>query len=268
MTLRHPFYRTLGDEVAGGLAFENRRNENFLLGRPFSFSAGTDNGKSVVSALRVTPEWIHRTPTQVLAFRSRFSFGLDVLGATINNGPLPSGQFIAWLGQFQWARRLGTWGVETIARADVQLTPDRLLSLEQFTVGGSQSVRGYRENALVRDNGAVGSLEARFPVVRSKQGVDIFQVAPFFDAGTAWSAHGTTPDPRYLASVGLGLRWAVMTDVTAQVYWGYKLKDVPRPGDDPQDKGVHFSVAWQFTLPEGIADLLPPWRESRAPKTF
>jgi hemolysin activation/secretion protein len=199
----------------------------------------------------------------VFALHSQLSLGVDAFGATNNRSSLPDGQFVAWLGQFQWARRLGIQGTQLILRTDIQLTPDPLLSLEQFTVGGGQSVRGYRENQLVRDNGAVGSVESRISLMQNPQGQDIVQVAPFADAGGAWATRGRTPDPKYLASVGLGLRWAITRDVNFQVYWGYPLKDVDASGHDLQDYGIHFRLSSKFALPEGIADTLPPRGQTR-----
>lgn len=55
-----------------------------------------------------------------------------------------------------------------VARAAAQLTPDSLLPLEQFSVGGIATVRGYGQNQLVTDNGVLGSLEVRLPALLKK----------------------------------------------------------------------------------------------------
>ena len=262
-TLQQPVYRTLSEDLTAPLSVDYRRSETFLLGRPFTFSLGAHDGRSAVSVLRLSPEWVQRSPVQVLAARSRFSVGIHAFGATENSGPVPDGQFFAWLGQFQWARRLPIWGAEAVVRADIQLTPNRLLSLEQFTVGGNQSVRGYRENQLVRDNGAVGSVESRLPVLWNRQGQAIIQLAPFTDVGGAWATRGHTGDPAYLASVGVGVRWAMLRNANFQLYWGYALKHVDTPGGDPQDYGLHFQLSVDLGLPEQMAETLAPWRETR-----
>ena len=103
-TVRHPVYRTPNQEIAFALTGEHLESKQFLLGTPFSFSPGVENGKAKVTALRWALEWTDRSPTQVIAARSRFSVGVDVWDATINRASLPDGQFFAWLGQFQWAR--------------------------------------------------------------------------------------------------------------------------------------------------------------------
>jgi len=55
-------------------------DQTFLLGEPFSLTPGAENGKSSVTALRAARS-DSRTPNQVIAARSRFSFGLDAMGA-------------------------------------------------------------------------------------------------------------------------------------------------------------------------------------------
>lgn len=45
------------------------------------------------------------------------------------------GRFFSWLGQFQWVRRVSDRNV-VLASINTQLTPDSLLSLERFSIGG------------------------------------------------------------------------------------------------------------------------------------
>jgi hemolysin activation/secretion protein len=247
VTVRHPVYRTLNHEVAVELTGERLSSETSLLGEPFSLSAGAEDGRTVVTAIRTAQEWIYRTQRQVIAARSRFSLGVDALGATVHSTAEPESRFVAWLGQFQWARRLGVLDSTLIFRADAQLTPTRLLTLEQFAVGGRYSVRGYRENTLFRDNGAVGSLEARVPVVQGKRWTNALELAPFFDYGRSWNTKEDTPDPQSIYSAGIGLRWSVTLIPASvplraylEVYWGYPLVDVETTDGDLQDRGLHF----------------------------
>jgi len=248
ITLRQPLYRTLNQEFALELIGERLTNQTFLLDQPFSFAPGAHRGMSTDTAVRFAPQWVYRTPTQVLAARSQFSVGIDALGATINPSFLPDGRFFAWLGQLQWARRLGLWDAELLWRTDLQLANNPLLPLEQIAVGGRYSVRGYRENQLVRDNGLIASLEARLPVVREQRWAEYLQVAPFIDFGRAWNTRLPTPDPKTLASVGLGLRWAATVPVPFavrpqfEVYWGMPLNQVKTPEGDLQDWGLHLQL--------------------------
>jgi hemolysin activation/secretion protein len=250
VTLRQPVYHTLHHEFAVSLVGERIYNKTFLRGEPFSFSLGARNGKSTVSALRLALEWTERTSTQVLAAQSRFSIGIDALGATNNGGGRADGQFFTWLGQFQWVRRLPWWDIHTIARMDLQLTTDPLLPVEQIAVGGRYSVRGYRENQLVRDNGFVASLESRIPIFHDTPWAETIQLAPFFDIGQAWNKDTPSPGRQTITSLGIGLRWAWSWTYVFQyrpeleVYWGHSLMNIETSGGDLQDSGVHM----QFTV--------------------
>ena len=249
ITLRQPVYRTLSQEFTLEIIGERLSSQTFLLDQPFSFSLGAHNGLSTDTAIRLAQEWAHRTPSQVLVARSRFSVGIDALGATINPPPLPDGRFFAWLGQLQWVRRLSAWEIEMLFRADLQLAKDPLLPLEQIAVGGRYSVRGYRENQLVRDNAFLASVESRIPVIRDRRWAEFVQVAPFVDVGQSWNTHFPTPAPTTLASIGLGLRWAATLTYPFpmrpqfEVYWGLQLNHVKTPGGNLQDDGVSFQVS-------------------------
>ena len=251
LSLRHPFYRSLTQEFAMSLTGERLWNRTFLLGEPFSFSPGAEDGESTVTAVRFSQEWAFRTQRQVVAARSRFSLGINALDATIHNPSIADGRFFSWLGQFQWARVFRPWDMQLIFRTDLQLCNEPLLPLEQIAVGGRYSVRGYRENQMVRDEGLIASLESRIPLIRNKPWAEYLQLAPFLDFGKAWNRGVPTPSPRSISSVGLGLRWActlMKSPFTLrprlEIYWGFPLRDVDTPENDLQDDGIHF----QFVL--------------------
>jgi len=248
ITLRQPFFRTLNREFALALMGEYLRNKTYLDEEPFSFSPGVKDGKSVVSAIRFIQEYLYRDLIQVIAIRSRLSLGIDALGATMNSGiDIPDGRFFAWLLQCQWARRFKLLDIQLIARMDLQVANKSLLPLEQISVGGRYSVRGYRENTLVRDNGFIASLESRIPVIRNKPLVDFLEFCQFVDFGSAWNKDLPTPKPRAIESVGLGLRWGatfkypILLKPQFELYWGVPLKKVYTPPRwNLQDSGIHF----------------------------
>jgi hemolysin activation/secretion protein len=244
--LSQPVYQTSRDQLTLAAGLDLRESETSLLGRGFAFSEGVEpDGKSSVTVLRFIQEWLSRTPDQVLAARSTFSLGIDAFDATINDDGVPDGQFFAWLGQFQWARRLGETENQLVFRLQGQLTSDPLLPLEQFAVGGLWSVRGYPTNALVRDQGFATSLELRIPVLHREDGSPLLQIVPFVDAGGAWyKDRGDTPEPTTIASAGLGLRFDPHKRIHAEVYWGkaFQKDDLDRPDDSIQDSG------WSFVL--------------------
>jgi hemolysin activation/secretion protein len=250
IALRQPVYRTLNSEIALELIGERLSHETSLLGRRFSLEPGARNGRTAVAALRLGQEWVYRTASQVIAARSRFSFGINALGATINKRGVPDGKFFAWLGQFQWVRRLGVLDSYVIFRSDVQMSNDPLLSIEQISVGGRFSVRGYRENTMLRDKALITSLETRVPLIQNAFGLDYVELAQFVDFGRGWSSEQKTPDPQDISSVGVGIRlgltslWPVRLRPQFEMYWGHRLRTVDKPGTRLQDHGIHL----QFIL--------------------
>jgi hemolysin activation/secretion protein len=240
-----PIVRTPRTELTLGLSFDLRQSQTFLFGnQPFSFSPGPDLGESKIRVLRFTQNWINRNPYRVLAARSQFSFGLPIFGATQNEAGI-DGQFFSWVGQFQWVQALNR-DVILIVRAAAQLTPDALLPLEQFSIGGIDTVRGYRQNLRVGDNGFIGSLEIRFPILQQADGIGTVQLTPFVDVGRVWNKAFPILSPQLIASAGLGLNWQVGSAFTARLDWGIPLVLVERQGDTLQDYGVVFSVRLQF----------------------
>lgn len=246
-SLRHPLYRTESQEFAVGLKFDKRHSETTLLGIPFSFpgSGSDDNGETDFYVFRFNQDWVDRSLNHVIAAYSSFNFG-QVDGGTLDGG------FFSWLGQFQWLRRIPVLNSQLLFSLNLQLTGDTLVSAEKYAVGGAYTVRGYRENYMTTDNGVVGSLEWRVPVFNlkipkvSKGPHDgEFQVCPFFDIGKSWNTDDKfNPDSDTISSAGVGVRWVISPKISAEIYWGKALKDVPEPTDkDIQDNGIHFQIS-------------------------
>ena len=138
---------------------------------------------------------------------------------------------------------------QLVARFDVQLTDSPLFSLEQFAVGGHSTVRGYRENRLVRDNGLVGSLELRLPLPMPswREWQPRLELAPFFDVGRSWNTDRATVGPKTLMSAGVGGRLGLFEKLDFEVYWGHAIESVEELGDGGlQDDGVHIGAVWSW----------------------
>jgi hemolysin activation/secretion protein len=254
VTLRQPVYRTPSSEFALFGTLNVKRNKTFLLGEPFSFSGGAQDGESNSTVLRFGQEYFYRDVDQAVALRSSFSFGIDAFGAT-NNTDLPrvdsegdpisrdfaDSQFFAWLGQAQYVRRLNNRGWQGVARVAMQFTDQPLLAIEQFSVGGVDTVRGYRENTFVRDNGIAASLELRVPLYASTSRQIEVLLVPFVDAGYAYNVDDT-PDFEILSSVGVGLTASYTKHFSGQIFFGQHLNEVDDESDDLQDYGIHFQI--------------------------
>jgi hemolysin activation/secretion protein len=242
--LRHPLIRRAQQdatqELAVGMTISKLENSSFLGDTPFALSRGADlNGRSNVTALRWFQEYVQRDNRSVLALRSQVNLGLDILDSTINPSA-PDGRFVSWQGQGRWQRRLAE-NTDLIVQGRLQFADRSLLSVEQFAVGGQNTVRGYRQDALLADNGAFASVELQLPVTSST--TSVLQVAPFIDFGTTWNTNGANAGNNTLFSAGLGLQWR--TDhLMARLDWGIPLVNVPEGRKTLQENGLYFSVRY------------------------
>ena len=245
-TIRQPLYHTLSNEFAVSFTAEKRRAKTFLLGMPFSLSPGAVNGVTSDFALRFVQEFVNRSQLHVLALRSSFNVGIDAFGAT-NSGMEPDAEFFYWLGQGQYIRRLWNTDNLLVLRLNAQFSNNPLFNIEQFVLGGFDTVRGYIENDILRDNGIFGSAEVRVPVWYGKEHHPILMVAPFFDIGSGWNVKTKQiPDSQLetLPSLGLGLIFQPTRRVFAQFYWGYGFnRSLVPSGNNLQDYGIHFFVS-------------------------
>jgi hemolysin activation/secretion protein len=243
ITLRQPLLQRPTEEFAVGLTVSHENSQTFLgiadIGG-FPLSAGADDdGKTRVSALRFFQEWSQRNNEQVIALRSQFNLGLDVLNATINDSG-PDGEFFSWQGQAQWVRLLAP-DTTLLVRGGVQLTPDDLLGLERFGLGGQQTVRGYRQDQLLTDNALLGGVEVRLPMYRDRDQALQLLVAPFVDIGYGWNVSGENPENNTLLSTGAGLIFTLTDRFNARLDWGIPLMNDHSDGDSFQESGLYFT---------------------------
>jgi hemolysin activation/secretion protein len=245
VTLSQPLFETPRARLALGVTGELQRSRLRILGEDFGFSEGVDDGRVKETVIRPYVEWIERSAEQVVALRVSGNFGLDAFDSTIvSDSDVPDSRFTYWLAQAQLARRLpeSFRSSQVIARLDLQLAQDPLLPLDQLSIGGGATVRGYHVNQIVRDSGAIASLELRVPILRDADGRDRLQLAPFVDWGKAWN-HEETVGLRWLASVGVGLRYALGDRANFAVYWGSKLRHVDNQnGGGLQNSGISVEM--------------------------
>ena len=232
--------------LVASLFLERRQSSNELLGQPFSFTQGADDGESTVTVVRASMDGSWRDQRNALGLRLSVSLGFDAFGATINDSPIEDGQFSSVLLQGVWARRFLNSGWEVIARADAQFTDDALLPLEQFSLGGDYSVRGYRHSQFVRDQGFATSVELRVPLVTDLEGRPSLQLLVFVDYGEASNtARGSRSFVR-LTGAGLGVRWSLSNKYFGHLVWSADLESVPDPQDRSlQDRGIHFRFEYR-----------------------
>ena len=219
VSLRQPIIQNIAretrtfDEVALSITAFWRDSESFLSDLPAPLSPGAEaDGDIRIFALRFAQEWTRQNANSVFALRSEFSVGLDAFNSTTNEQiegveRIPDSRFFAWRGQAQYVHLLAS---ETllILRGSLQVSNDVLLGAEQFSLGGANTVRGYRQDTILTDNGLLVSAELRIPIIEGFSEAGIVQIIPFFDYGKGWNNYDVpNPDPHNLASLGMGLLW-------------------------------------------------------------
>lgn len=144
-----------------------------------------------------------------------------------------------------------------ILKAYGQWTPDALPAIQQFQIGGANSVRGYTEGVLLGDRGYNLSAEYQFPIPGlkyiSKWASDRVQGALFYDIGQVWldksnpfynPRTASLPETTLLQGVGFGFRAQLTRFVQGFIDVGFGLGDrrVVEPMGRQPTARVHFGI--------------------------
>jgi hemolysin activation/secretion protein len=139
-------------------------------------------------------------------------------------------------------------GMEFASRFAGQIADSPLISNEQFSLGGMQTIRGYFETQALADDGMIGSVELRSPHLAPNDwdSINKLQALVFVDGGRGWiqqalPGNATGYD---LASAGLGMRFQLWKYFVGILDLGIPLLDldVVKKGDPK----LHFNIATEF----------------------
>lgn len=244
-----PLIQTLNRNFNLGISFNVKENKTFMFkDYPFPYNEAANNGVTKDSVLRFSLDFTERLEHHVFSARSTTSVGMRAFNTTWHQDKnLPDGNFVAWLGQLQYAGQVFDTGGTLILRGDVQYSDDKLIPMERFSLGGRYSVRGYRENEVVRDKGYVVSAEYRYPLFNDEGGHDFpgqVTLFPFMDYGAGWN-RGERKQINYLHSVGIGLEWQPVKYFNTEIIYAHALNTAEKKSDyNLQDDGLH----WRVTL--------------------
>lgn len=253
-------------ELEFGLSVSHRESRSFLFGEPFSFAPGAVDGRSHVTALRGTINWLQRGRAGVggargwtFAARLQASFGLDGSASDIAGLAAPPRHFAVVRAEAGYARQLRFGRLVVTGRLSGQWTGDLLYTSERLPVGGVNSVRGYPEAALLADRGVIGSVEisrlvsltGRRPV-QSPATDDPGQVrlSLFADGAVASSLNPNARFDETLGSVGAGIAWLPRPWIELSAQYGLRLGgDLAGPGSALANDGIHFGLRiWPLRL--------------------
>lgn len=142
------------------------------------------------------------------------------------------------------------WAVQ--GKAAFQLASQPLISTEQFTIGGVESIRGYLESSRLGDNGISGSLELRTPPLaaylkqyRFSDYIKEMYAYTFADAGYVRIKNPLGLDADYeLYSAGLGLKVKTTNGWFSYLDYAQAFNDAPEV--EHGDYRLHFRVGYEW----------------------
>ena len=241
LSVQQPVILSENENLNLVLAVQYLDSETFVLSDlSFAFVDGLENGESKITTLQFAQIYTKRGDASLFLVQSQFNVGLDVFDATKTPQGI-DGIFWNWQGSIQSIATLNR-SSETllVTQINLQLTPDKILPNKQITMGGVGSVRGYRSNLAVADNGIMGTIEVRLPIFRGNWGK--LSLAPFLDTGTVWNNDRETTGSNTFASVGLGLQIQLANSVEARIDFGLPLVEATGYGATNTEDNWSFSL--------------------------
>jgi len=134
-----------------------------------------------------------------------------------------------------------------------QYTESPLISNEQFSSGGVDTVRGYIESSELGDNALLTSLELKYKPFANTMPAKIqsLDFSVFVDAArlktleTLPNADGDVISTTELAGAGIGVEMKFYENVDLKLYYAEPIKKLER--ETFEDEGqVHFNLSYEF----------------------
>jgi len=139
-------------------------------------------------------------------------------------------------------------GMQLNSHFSGQVADSPLISNEQFSLGGAQSVRGYFETQALADDGVFGSLELHSPHLglESWDYLNSLKLLAFVDAGHGWIQNPLPGNVKgnTLGSGGFGLHFQLWKQISGALDVGIPFISLaPVKSGDPR---LHFNIATEF----------------------
>jgi hemolysin activation/secretion protein len=140
------------------------------------------------------------------------------------------------------------WELQAVGRLSAQIAPDPLVSNEQFSIGGADTVRGYPESSQLGDFGWNATFELRSTSLSRALHLphDTTYLLVFLDAGRV-EIHDPLPSQVArvdLASWGLGVRAGAWHGFDLALDWAQALQDAG--AIERGDQRTQFSFKYGF----------------------
>lgn len=226
-------------ELKVKLGLHHQETQEEVLGLSFPVSQGaSENGNTFTSSLSLALEYQRIRSQEAYFLQSKLNFGVDLGSDT--DPFFHNGQYFWWNADAIYSHKLPL-GLLFVSRLSTQLSDSPLVGADLFSLGGASTIRGFRPDTALGENGFLGSLEVKIPAYKGKVGE--FYVSPFFDIGYVWSDPRISDNSTVLASTGLSLEYYFAKKLSVIFSWGHPLLGNRQ---SLQDSGFLFSLKWDL----------------------
>ncbi len=244
--IAHPFIRSRMTNLNGAAQFDMINARNQILGDVLADDR--------LRVLRVSGTFDHidnwSGVTQVSLEGAK---GLDIFGASDESSPELSRErgessFTKLNLDVARVQRL-TQNFNLYSGLRAQYTKDRLLSSEEFGVGGGEFGRGYDNSEITGDRGIAGRIELQYNDTTGWNAVDSYQAFVFYDVGKVFQSDGKGGKDASLASIGAGLRFNIFDNASASFTLAQPLtKEVDTRSDGGNERPLRglFSLTVRY----------------------
>ena len=141
-------------------------------------------------------------------------------------------------------------GMKLYAKIEGQISSEPLISNEQISAGGMESVRGYKETEILGDHGVHGTFEFRSMDLFERYGIGggRIKLMPyiFFDFANLFVESPLPGQKGSLAvqGTGFGMRGLFLRSLEYDTAWGVALSGTDNTS--PGDSRLHFKMRYLF----------------------
>lgn len=233
-SVSHPLVRARDKNLYWNAGLRHKLYENFLFEKTYTTSS---DDYSVIE-LGIEGDKIRGKNHSYFSLKTTAGlgdiFGMDEDRYTSSSRPgLAGGEWVKLNLDLTNITKLGS--CQLITRGSGQFATSSLVTAEEFSIGGPDSVRGYPVGEYLGDYGYLLSAELRTPFLPGKSNANNYANWAFFvDHGGVYYDE-TLPGEKkenYLTSAGLGLRISVPARFNLRFDAAYPLGQDASDGDD------------------------------------
>ncbi|GJL85744.1 MAG: hypothetical protein DHS20C02_15190 [Micavibrio sp.] len=187
----------------------------------------------------------------VNAANVQVSRGVDIFGSSDKGDanltrPMGNPEFTKVEAGLQRLQRV-TSHVNVLVAAKGQYSATKLLSSEEFGVGGMGFGRGFDPSEIVGEHGIAGKVEVQWNEPYEVPAFQDYQLYSFFDAGRIWDEDSTSNDleRESVTSAGFGVRADITDETEAGVAVAFPLNRMIEVNGD-KDPRYYFNVNRKF----------------------